>query len=80
MWGGLPFSGGHAGMFLEVAGHGFVVGKAGLDCYGGDFHFWMFEQQTLGMLQAIFVDELRQGTASFRSDAIGNVADVGVEG
>ena len=67
-------------MFLEVACHGFVVGEAGLYGHRGDFHFRMVEQQTLGVFQAVFVDELRQGTASFRSYAIGNVTNVGVEG
>ena len=76
----LPFCRCHARLFFEVAGHGLIVGKARFDGDGGYFHLRTFEQQAFGMFHTVFIDELRQGTASDGLHAIGDIAAVDAKG
>ncbi len=75
-----PLHGGHAGEVAEGAGEGFVVGEAGFGSNDGEFHVGIVAHELLGVADAVFVDELRDGTAARDVDAVGDVANVGIEG
>ena len=74
-----PFLGCHARMGLKGSEKRGFGGKSRLQIQDGDFHVGLFAQQLLCVGDAMAIDEVGEGAAFLRVDAVGNVVAVEAE-
>ena len=70
---GFPLGGSHAGEVAEGSDEGFVVGETRIGGNGGEFQIGIVAHELLGVADAVFVDELRDGIAARGIDAVGGI-------